>query len=303
MTCHPVLAALVLLAGLSAAPHALAYGSLAAAEGACQATIDRIELRASPRYLPFSGELTELPLEIRLADADGCQLTLTLRSIERGRLRGTGEPLQYQLSDDSGRIIRPDGSTRIPVRGRAAPSASPMLANVILAPGQTVAAGRYSDRLFVQLLEADRVIDEREIELAVDVQAQASIALAGNAAAGFSRTTFGGGLDFGHLAPGKEREALLFVLSNTAYALRFTSANRGSLRHVSDTSVPNTIDYTARLDGRALDLATTAMVDGRDTRRFISLPPYRLNVRIGDVSGRPAGRYRDVITVDVVILE
>lgn len=301
MTCHHVLAALALLAGLSAAPVARAQGDVA--EGTCQASIDRIELRASPRYLPFSGEMTELPLEVGLADADGCQLSLTFRSIEGGRLRGTGEPLQYQLSDDSGRILRTDASTRVPVRSAAVPGAPSMLARLTLAPGQTVSAGRYSDRLFVQLLEADRVIDEREIELAVDVQAQASIALAGNAAAGFSRATFGGGLDFGDLAPGKEREALLFVLSNTAYALRFTSANRGSLRHVSDMSAPNTIGYTARLDGRALDLATTAMVDGRDTRRFISLPPYRLNVRIGDVSGRPAGQYRDVITVDVVILE
>lgn len=301
MTRHPVLAALALLAGLSLAPEARALGDVAAGQ-ACQASIDRIEMRASPRYLPFSGDMTELPLEVGLADADGCQLSLTFRSSGNGRLRGPGEPLQYQLSDASGRILRPDASTRMPVRAAATPGSPPVLTRVTLAPGQTVAAGRYRDRLFVQLLEADRVIDEREVELAVDVQAQASIALAGNAAAGFSRT-FGGGLDFGELAPGKEREALLFVLSNTAYALRFTSANRGRLRHVSNVSRPDTIGYTARLDGKALDLASAAMVDGRDMRRFIVLPPYRLNVRIGDVSGRPAGQYRDVITVDVVILE
>ena len=73
----------------------------------------------------------------------------------------------------------------------------------------------------------------------------------------------------------------------------------------------NPTDNTDFIEARAAiariepwaDLASTAVVDGRDTRRFIVLPPYRLNVRIGEVSGRPAGQYRDVITVDVVILE
>lgn len=288
-----LLAAAATLAG---APRSHAQGPAADAT-ACAARIGRVELRASAQYAPLAGVATDLPVEVEIPDADGCGLALAFRSAQATRLLGPDGSLRYQLRDDEGRVIPADTTSRLALpAGRAI---APARVVVSLPPGQVVRAGRYSDRLLVQLLHADRVIGEREVELAVQVRSQASISLAGTAASGFSKT-HGGGLDFGELTAGKEREALLFVLSNAAYALRLSSANHGSLRHVSDAS---TIAYTARLDGAALDLRNSATVEGRNGGRFIDLTPYRLNVRIGDVSGRAAGRYRDVITVDVLLLD
>lgn len=298
MTLHRAFAILVFTV-LLASPIRAASAE-PAPDATCDARIEGIDLRGDTRYSPFQGEPAEWPLEIRVGEPGGCRLSLTFRSPEGGRLRGPGARLDYRLRDDDGRSLSIDGGTRWALPG-VATSAAPARAVVSLAPGQGVAPGHYSDRLLVQLLDGEQVVDQRDFDLRVQVRSQASVSLAGHAAAGFSRT-FGAGLDFGELANGKEREAFLSVLSNSAYALRFSSAHQGHLRHAT-APPPNTIPYVAMLDSTVLDLSGVAIVDGHNPQRFLALPPYRLNVRIGDVTGRPAGQYRDVITVEVVILE
>lgn len=264
---------------------------------ACKARIDRIDVRTGAGYLPLSGSATELPVEIGLSAIEGCRLALAFRSEGRGRLFDGNDALEFQLRDDDGRVLTLDGGTRLPIRAGA--GAAKTVATIVLAPGQPVQAGRYGDRLVVQVLDDEQVVVERDLALTLRVQSQASVSLAGSAASGFSKT-FGAGLDFGELSEGKEREALLFVVANAAYALRLGSANRGKLRH---TTYVDTVGYLALLDGRALDLSADVLVDGRPGGHWLTWTPYRLNVRIGDITGRAAGLYRDVITVDVILLE
>lgn len=287
---HRLLFALAAVAGAG-----LLHAGEPAAPVSCKARIERTEVHTGAGYLPLSGSATELSIEIGLSATAGCHLALVFRSEGGGRLSGGKDPLAFQLRDDAGRILRIDGGTRLVIPS----AASTAVATLTFAPGQPVQAGRYTDRIAVQLFDDGQLLDERDIALSVPVQSQASVSLAGSAASGFSRT-FGGGLDFGELRDGNEREALLFVLANAAYALRLGSANRGMLRHTEHT---DTVGYRASLDGRALDLSRDAMVDGRADGRWLTWTPYRLNVRIGDVTGRAAGVYRDVITVDVILLE
>ena len=294
MACMLLTRFLFALTGLVAAGLVHAGGP-DAAPAPCEARIDRIDMRVGGSYLPLAGNPTELPIELVVSSADGCRLALAIRSEDGGRLAGGDEPLEFQLRDDAGRVLAMDGGARLPIpigTDRA-------VVTVALAPGQPAQAGRYTGRLGIQLLDDERVIDEREFPLTVRVQSQASVSLAGSAISGYSRT-FGGGLDFGVLREGKEREAYLFVLANAAYALRLSSANLGRLRHIDRA---DTVGYTASIDGRSLDLSSNVTVEGRRDRRWLTLTPYRFNVRIGDVAGRAAGVYRDVVTVDVILLE
>jgi len=262
---------------------------------ACHARIERIDARSAGNYLPFSDTPVEIPLEVALQDAEGCTLGLSLRSEHRGQLAGDEGALSYRLRDAGGRGHALDGTSRVALaRGGAR-----MTITATVEAGQAVRAGRYTDRLAVQLLDGERVLDEREVELRVPVPSQASVSVGGSAAAGFSNR-LGGGLDFGELRAGKEREAFVFVLANAAYALRLSSAHAGRLRHVE---AADTIGYTARLDGRVLDLSGTVIAEGPSRGRWLNWPPYRLGVRIGEVEGRRAGEYRDTITIDVLLLE
>lgn len=291
ITCIPILTAIVLCG-----PMQMAY----AADTPCEARIQQITIRHEARYLPFSSMDTMLPVEIALRDTRDCQLALSFRSIGANKMTSGAESLRYQLRDDAGSEIPADGITRRSLRASGNGVAAGMRARIAVPAGQASQPGVYRDRILVQLLDGERVVDAREFEPAVNVLAQASIAAAGSARSGFS-AALGARMDFGNLETGKEREVFLFVQSNCTYALRLRSANDGVLRHAENGGRAGTIPYRAALDGRWFDLSQPVVIQGR-TSGLIQ-PPYNLRARIGDVSNKIAGQYRDVITVDVIMLE
>lgn len=285
---------------VSLAP-ALALPEHATAEDTvCAARIRQVTLPSTVPYAPFAFNEANAPIEIELEDAHECQPTFVFRSSSGSRLRDMDSALPYQLLDENGRTIEANGVAARPARAFRAQAESKFRARISIPPGHVARAGLYRDNLLFQLRTVDRILDEREIDIRVRVLPQASIAVGGSARGGFS-AAHGASLNFGELATGKERRAFLFVQANSAYALQLSSENGGAMRRVGDGAPHSKIAYTASLDGQWIDLSAPVMARGRGN--FIAQAPYALSARVGSVEGKPAGEYRDVITVNVVMLE
>lgn len=291
---------LLLLIAMSAGATAQTTATAPAApeDAPCAARLQQISL-PDARYAPYSPGDTSIPLSISVADVRNCRLSLTFRSLGANRMTYADASVRYRLRDDGGREIPADGvaSRFVPSSGTAGVN---VLMAIVLPAGQTVRPGIYRDQLHVQLLDGDRMIDARDLAPGATVISQANIAAAGSAVNGFS-SALGAQMDFGRLEAGKEREAFLFVQSNTTYALELRSENRGVMRRDGGTTASDEIAYRASLDGQPLDLTRPVVVSGRTGAQVQA--PYSLRARIANVDGKVAGKYRDVITVNVIILE
>ncbi|GAB3546596.1 hypothetical protein GCM10027343_24600 [Noviherbaspirillum agri] len=261
------------------------------ARSECDSRFTRVQV-APMIYMPFATHDATLAVEFEVENTQGCQTSLYL-SNDQGGLQGVGGNLRYNLRGSAGQIL----TRAMPLPLATAKSGSGWRVLASVPAGQASLPGIYRDTLVMQLRHGEQVLDQIEARLAVQVVAQARIAAAGSASAGFS-SAHGARLDFGTLTPGKEREAFLFVQSNGAYLLRLRSENSGALRH---ERAADTIRYSSFLDGRLVDLSQPASVPGRPPS--LVQPPFALRARIGETSGKLAGDYRDVITVDVILLE
>ena len=94
---------------------------------------------------------------------------------------------------------------------------------------------------------------------------------------------------------GETSRVVFTTLTNSDYQLRFAAQNAGALRH---ESLPAEVPYVFSLNGQALDLSGDADVGFAATAR--NRQSHDVLIRIGDVSGRPAGRYRDVVRLTIV---
>jgi hypothetical protein len=280
---------ILLLCGFTFATAAIA------AESSCLARIEQVGVHGDSVYRPLSGTPTNLTIDIRLRSLSNCQPVMTLRSNGVERLVGVSGVLPYRLFDAAGRPFFADGTTRIAVQG------DNVRISLAILPGLLMRPGPYRDRLTLQLLDNERHLDSREIGAEVSVASQATIAAAGNQFGGFS-VARGAAMDFGVLEQGKEREAFLFVRSNSSHVLRLRSDHGGVMRRQSGSaSQDNSISYQVGLDGVVLDLKQPVTVRGRDEVR--PEVPHTLRARIGQVEGKQAGVYLDVITVEVVLIE
>lgn len=266
----------------------------------CAARMKQVTIRGAGSYAPLGATETHMPLDIELDQTSGCRLSFAFKSAGGNRLSGRGGDLQYQMRNEIGRLIEVDGISSSPSSAFGTGKPTEFRAAVVIPTGQTAQAGVYRDRLSIQLLESSRIVDEREIEVTVRVLPQARIAVSGSAQSGFSHAN-GASLEFGVLTTGKEREAFLFVQSNSEYALQLRSENGSTMRRLGESVGNAAIAYTVSIDGQKLDLSKPANVIGR--KHAFMQAPYSLRARIADVTGKPAGEYGDVITVDVILLE
>ncbi|SHF15274.1 hypothetical protein SAMN02745148_01937 [Modicisalibacter ilicicola DSM 19980] len=269
---------------------------------ACEARIESITLKGAMDYSPFDRWDRVETLDIHVRRGGVCTLAFTFESHNRNRLSGSRESLTYRIQTHSGNDLRLNGVNVYSGRAIASGDDSRFPVSVVIPAGQPARAGAYSDRVSVQLMNGSRVIDTHELTLKSDVRPQARIRISGSSTTGFSSAD-GAGLDFGSLTSGEEKSAYLFVQSNSAYALQLTSENRGRLRHVHGSASNAYIAYRAWLDDKLLDLRRAETYRPSPGRALDATTPYRLRVRIGDVSRAIAGRYRDTISVDVLLLE
>ena len=274
--------------------------------GDCTASLERVALRGSENYEPFSRRDTVVPIEIVLAQEGDCQLAFTFRSDQGERLGGLGDGLVFRLQDGGGRAFVLDGVRLQRVEGQGRSDGQTRLDLYALIPGGQVARpGYYDTSIVVQLVGGEQVLDEQVLQLGIHVLPQVNIGVAGSAGAGFSNAG-GATLDFGSLETGLERSVYLFVQSNGAYLMNLSSQNGGRMMRVGGGSGGggrDWIDYLAWLDSRRLDLRTPYSFQPPLQRGRFEQRPFELRVRIGEVAGATAGEYRDVITVEVLVLE
>jgi hypothetical protein len=122
-----------------------------------------------------------------------------------------------------------------------------------------------------------------------------SLSLVGSGAP-YDPNDTGQSINFGTLEQGERESFDLVVVSNSAYQVRFSSQNGGRLKHQTNNSY---IDYMTQINNSQVSLAGSVIAasDSGNTpnegRRF----PIRFT--IGNVAGKAAGQYQDMITVTV----
>lgn len=118
--------------------------------------------------------------------------------------------------------------------------------------------------------------------------------------------TFGEGasvtrVDFGVLETGAQRRVFLQVRANGRARLSIASANGGYLMRTDHAANEAGVPYQAAFDGRAVDLARGWAEEFEPPASLAgaSLP---LDLTLGTVGPRPAGRYSDLLTIELSAL-
>jgi hypothetical protein len=108
-------------------------------------------------------------------------------------------------------------------------------------------------------------------------------------------------LSFGALAKGQQRTVEIQARGNQSYRLDVSSDHRGVMTLTpriqgQDWSVP----YMAALAGQNLDLSRGASLRDLPPTRPESDASHPLVITIGEVGQKRAGRYEDVITIEIL---
>lgn len=153
--------------------------------------------------------------------------------------------------------------------------------------------GLYSQRMTLQAVQQGRgaVLATRMLSLGVNVLPSAVLGLSGQ----FTRSGGLATVDLGELNPGASPVPLQVRVSSTrAYRLQFSSLNSGQLV-LKDTQWR--VPYSLRLGETALSLTSPAVWDSEPRPAAAGSKP--LVFVIGDVAGRRAGTYRDILTISI----
>lgn len=285
---------------------ALCFGTLlamaaASAEAACALRIERAETaawNAGGGYDVFArnGIAERFELEVRRVDADTapCDAIVTLRPEGRPRLVQGGQSLAYALRPAAPRALLDGGTVTLRGEDLLPEDVLRLDYEIVLLPGQVVAAGRYRGGLIAEVRRESGSLQELEdsaqIAVTARVRSNARIAFAGTSG---RRQT----VDFGELTEGKTPNITpqILVQSTSNFSLSVTSENRGALaQSTGDWRVP----YAASIAGQPLSLERgTQRLDFRgptaDARRL----PIEFRILRGE--RRRAGLYRDTVTIVV----
>ena len=255
-------------------------------------------------YDPFSpSDLVEkYRISIRNTGDAPCLFGLIFRS--QAKDLQLGDQLNYRLAgtDQSSLLTTaPDIRAAFAHTDRpVAPSETVQLEYELVIPrGQFAAPGHLRDRVVLELHAMDDggrlagpLLDRASLSFNYGVEQIMSVNIKG----GDTTTT----LSFGKLAKGQQRSVDIQVRSNASYRLRVTSGNHGVL--ALTPKVPGqiwSVPYRATLDGQPLRLARAAPMQILPPTRPEQDASHTLEVMIGDTSRKRAGRYKDVITIEV----
>ncbi|MFN3537835.1 MAG: hypothetical protein ACK4Y4_10340 [Brevundimonas sp.] len=278
----------------------------AGAGQACSLSLQPSQDSWTIRYDPFAQDATQNQFDVAVVNQGDVRCSGTIRvdlSGEEYGLRMAGAPgrIPYALIDER------DGADLTPRAGlnarriNAQPVAlepgerSLLRFTFVTAPGEVPAQGLHVQNARIALEDRSGVIvGERPLTLALDVVPAAVLGLKGE----FQRSNGVARIDLGELTPGpKPLSAALYVMSTGGYRVSVGSANGGRLRMGATDWY---VDYELEVGAHRMNLATP---DGFEVvSRRARADDYPLSVRIGDVAGRRAGEYTDVITFTVAAL-
>ena len=274
------------------------------AQAACTGKISKgTTVSGQMSYDPFNpSDMTEeLKLSVRNTGDEACGYAFVFRT--PGGTAKLGKILSYVLTSSNGRPLLIDATANIPA---AALLPGPIPVNttedftyrIVIPRGQFAAPGNYADTLTLELYALDSAgqpksasVDSTTLQLSYTVPQILSVNVKG---AGTTTT-----MDFGELSTGEQKAVIIQARSNRSYDLNVSSENHGVM--VLMPPVPNrkwSVGYEAELNSQRLDLHSGSSVQ--------KLPPthseeanYSLKVAVGDVSKKRAGKYEDVITVQI----
>lgn len=261
----------------------------------------------SPDYSDREGVDEPIHLTITRSTGEGqCRFFLNFVSDAGGGpnrfLTGLHGALHYELIDEQGQVLENTTRGRDRLSGSFGRDETEHRVTVRLsiAPEQVAPAGAYDERIVARLFDqrgGGRLADEQDLTLRTHVQSLAEINLARQPGLGFDAGRSYDVVDFEELETGESRSIVLRVRANASYRLTLTSENAGALVH-EDRGGSDRIAYTARLDGRDVDLAAAVLVL-RDPLSYGASEELIFDVIIGEVGDARAGQYADMITVFV----
>ena len=254
-------------------------------------------------YDPFNPSDTtdELKLNIRNTGDVACGYALAFRT--PGGSAKLGKILTYFFTGLNGRPLLIDAMAKVPAASQLAgpvpvDGAEDFSYRVVIPRGQFAAPGSYADTLTLELYALDNAgkigrspVDSTTLRLSYTVPQLLSVNIKG---AGTTTT-----VDFGELTMGEQKTVTIQARSNHSYDLNISSGNHGAM--TLTPPVPGhywSVGYEARLNNLLLDLHNETSVQ--------KLPPthsedasHKLEVTVGDVAKKRAGKYEDVITVQI----
>jgi hypothetical protein len=173
---------------------------------------------------------------------------------------------------------------------------------VTVAPGQIVHPGLFSDSVDIVTYQGSgtsmtRTANQVPMSVQVSVETVMSVNIAGG---GQSAT-----LDFGVLAVGTARSAMIQARSNQGFRFAASSENGGvmKLEPPAGDGIAWQVPYTIKINnGSDLTLRTNQTVSFAKGATSIAGTNVPVEVKTGDPSNQRAGRYKDVIVIKIEAL-
>jgi hypothetical protein len=281
----------------------LAAPAYATGSPSCNATIGTISAVPTVVYDPFDGVSASVVFTVEAVNqsAEPCNLSLAIASAGSSStryFRMGAEKLRYVVENTDGDDYENDIDEPRGYHSLAGGVGKTKVITVkVKAPSGLIApAGNYDNILSLKLYRAGgsglgtvRTVTANAL---VEERAQVNIAGASGSWGAWSVDE----LDFNTLNTGEMRSARVQVRATTGVTIQVASQNKGKLKHNTLAAV---VPYALKLNN------VTMILDPGPGETDVSPPvsldgtSYPMVVTIGDVSGRPSGTYKDLLTITV----
>lgn len=288
----------VALITLAAPMPALAHGN------DCSLTAHIVGGGAQSLYDPFAplNTVIDLDVDVRNAGDQPCNARLYVAPRDgRLRLSSDGVGLTYRIEGaHTGGSSLPNGYGPFNAHARAHETDTVHIQFTVLAQ-QIVPRGTYtSDLVLAGIGEGGdpvTIADSGGV-LRVEVPSRVDMSISGAAAPSLPTGHMApASIDFGVAHTGDRGRVFINVWSNGSVTISLDSANHSVLRHIANAALPP-IPYSATFDGSPINLASTFAAQRTPPASIVGAS-YPFVVTLGNVSGKFAGRYRDIVTVNV----
>ncbi len=295
----------VLLAALSLLFTAPAFATGGGGGSSCNAKIGTISAVPTVVYDPFDGVSASVVFTVEAVNlsSEPCSLSLAIASAGSSSTRYFkmgGENLRYVVENTDGDDYENDIDEP---RGYHALAGGVNKTKIItvkvkVPSGLIAPAGNYSNMLSLKLYRAGGgglgTVRTANANAIVEKRAQVNIAGASGSFGAWSVDE----LDFNTLTNGETRSAKVQVRATTGVTITVASQNLSKLKHKILLSDPGVL-YGLKLNNVLLSLTGGSAVLNVPPPVSLDGASYPMLVTIGDVSGRPSGAYKDLLTITV----
>lgn len=255
---------------------------------------------AQRSYDPFSASNTVLDVNVAVRNDGGkaCEAKFNIAPVDGSLSLSSGtDRIIYQIEGARGGgsanaygpflIQVPAGATEtLPIR-------------FTLPPQQVVPRGAYQSELVLQGVGAGGApleVSGGAVILRVQVPARVELSISGTSSPALSEARLApASINFGDAQSGQTERVYVNVWANSSVGISLESANGGRLLLVGYNGLPPIL-YGVRFDGTATSLSSPVTLQRTPPASIIGAS-YELAVTLGDLGGRFAGQYKDVITV------